>query len=64
MSTALMKKGREHRLENVSVKTPCFCSHCGHLIPILADMGECLQCTGKEGDVERIYTGRLWDLFT
>ncbi|PJF19337.1 Protein kinase C [Paramicrosporidium saccamoebae] len=60
VTTALREAGREHSLVNVSVKTPCFCAHCGHLIPIMAHIDECYECSGINGS-EAHY--RLWNLF-
>jgi hypothetical protein len=45
LTTALMKQAKPHYLERVSVKTPCFCAHCGHLIPITATATESFRCT-------------------
>ena len=46
MTTELAKGSHPHALQEVSVRAPCFCAHCGHIIPIAGPADENFKCHG------------------
>lgn len=46
MTTELTKGSHPHALQEVSVRAPCFCAHCGHIIPIAGPADENFKCHG------------------